>query len=208
MRKGFTLAEVLITIGIIGVVAAMTIPTLITKYKRHVAEVKLQKFYSVINNAMKMIEQNYGEISEVTTIHKDTSDFSKEFYEKYFTPYMSNVKVKAFYDRYYIVFADGSGFQVRNYYTELDFLYYLDMNKKMNEKNAKNYKKYEFYFQYNPTKRVVAPYGIYFDWNTLSSNNTQEEQKRKCYNGSYTYYCAAVIQRNGWKIPNDYPHIK
>ncbi len=62
MRKGFTLAEVLITIGIIGVVAAMTIPTLITKYKRHVAEVKLQKFYSVINNAMKMIEQNYGEI--------------------------------------------------------------------------------------------------------------------------------------------------
>lgn len=130
MRKGFTLAEVLITIGIIGVVAAMTIPTLITKYKRHVAEVKLQKFYSVINNAMKMIEQNYGEISEVTTIHKDTSDFSKEFYEKYFTPYMSNVKVKAFYDRYYIVFADGSGFQVRNYYTELDFLYYLDMNKK------------------------------------------------------------------------------
>lgn len=208
MRKGFTLAEVLITIGIIGVVAAMTIPTLITKYKRHVAEVKLQKFYSVINNAMKMIEQNYGEISEVTTIHKDTSDFSKEFYEKYFTPYMSNVKVKAFYDRYYIVFADGSSFQVRNYYTELDFLYYLDMNKKMNEKNAKNYKKYEFYFQYNPTKRVVAPYGIYFDWNTLSSNNTQEEQKRKCYNGSYTYYCAAVIQRSGWKIPNDYPHIK
>lgn len=208
MRKGFTLAEVLITIGIIGVVAAMTIPTLITKYKRHVAEVKLQKFYSVINNAMKMIEQNYGEISEVTTIHKDTSDFSKEFYEKYFTPYMSNVKVKAFYDRYYIVFADGSGFRVRNYYTELDFLYYLDMNKKMNEKNAENYKKYEFYFQYNPTKCVVAPYGIYFDWNTLSSNNTQEEQKRKCYNGSYTYYCAAVIQRNGWKIPNDYPHIK
>ena len=208
MRKGFTLAEVLITIGIIGVVAAMTIPTLINKYKRHVAEVKLQKFYSVINNAMKMIEQNYGEISEVTTIHKDTSDFSKEFYEKYFTPYMSNVKVKAFYDRYYIVFADGSGFHVRNYYTELDFLYYLDMNKKMNEKNAKNYKKYEFYFQYNPTKRVVASYGIYFDWNTLSSNNTQEEQKRKCYNGSYTYYCAAVIQRNGWKIPNDYPHIK
>lgn len=31
MKKGFTLAEVLITLGIIGVVAAMTIPGLITK---------------------------------------------------------------------------------------------------------------------------------------------------------------------------------
>lgn len=32
-RYGFTLAEVLITLGIIGVVAALTIPTLIQNYK-------------------------------------------------------------------------------------------------------------------------------------------------------------------------------
>ena len=31
-KVAFTLAEVLITLGIIGVVAAMTIPTLITKF--------------------------------------------------------------------------------------------------------------------------------------------------------------------------------
>lgn len=31
--EGFTLAEVLITLGIIGVVAAMTIPAVINKYK-------------------------------------------------------------------------------------------------------------------------------------------------------------------------------
>lgn len=31
MKKGFTLAEVLITLGIIGVIAALTIPGLITK---------------------------------------------------------------------------------------------------------------------------------------------------------------------------------
>ncbi len=35
---GFTLAEILITLGIIGIVAAMTIPALITKHKRHVVE--------------------------------------------------------------------------------------------------------------------------------------------------------------------------
>lgn len=37
-KFAFTLAEVLITLGVIGVVAAMTIPTLITSYQKHVVE--------------------------------------------------------------------------------------------------------------------------------------------------------------------------
>jgi len=47
MKKGFTLAEVLITLGIIGVVAAMTIPTLMTKYAKQRTETQLVKFYSM-----------------------------------------------------------------------------------------------------------------------------------------------------------------
>ncbi len=39
-RKGFTLAEVLITLGIIGVVAAITIPSLITNYQKTVTSFK------------------------------------------------------------------------------------------------------------------------------------------------------------------------
>ena len=39
-RQGFTLAEVLITLAIIGVVAAMTIPTLITKMNQRAAEAR------------------------------------------------------------------------------------------------------------------------------------------------------------------------
>lgn len=34
MKKAFTLAEVLITLGIIGVVAALTIPTLVNNYRK------------------------------------------------------------------------------------------------------------------------------------------------------------------------------
>ena len=34
MNKGFTLAEILITLGIVGVVAAITLPTIIMNYKR------------------------------------------------------------------------------------------------------------------------------------------------------------------------------
>lgn len=33
-KQGFTLAEVLITLGIVGVVAALTIPTIVQNYKK------------------------------------------------------------------------------------------------------------------------------------------------------------------------------
>ncbi len=51
--KGFTLAEVLITLGIIGVVAALTLPTLISNYKKQTYVTGLQKAYSVLNNMTK-----------------------------------------------------------------------------------------------------------------------------------------------------------
>ena len=41
-RAAFTLAEVLITLGIIGVVAAITLPTLTTKIKHKELETKFQ----------------------------------------------------------------------------------------------------------------------------------------------------------------------
>ncbi|MDE6139091.1 MAG: type II secretion system GspH family protein [Candidatus Gastranaerophilales bacterium] len=51
----FTLAEVLITLGIIGVVAAMTIPTLMTKIQNLVLEQQLKKATSVINQALELV---------------------------------------------------------------------------------------------------------------------------------------------------------
>lgn len=51
MKKGFSLAEVLLTLGIIGVIAAMTLPTLIANYKEKAAVTKLKKVYSTIQTA-------------------------------------------------------------------------------------------------------------------------------------------------------------
>ena len=45
-KFGFTLAEVLITLGIIGVVAALTLPSLVTNYQKQVTVNKLKKFYN------------------------------------------------------------------------------------------------------------------------------------------------------------------
>lgn len=60
MKKGFTLAEVLITLGIIGVVAAMTLPTLIQNHQKRSLEVATQKFYSTMSQAVKKYMADEG----------------------------------------------------------------------------------------------------------------------------------------------------
>ena len=50
-RVAFTLAEVLITLGIIGVVAALTLPTLIQNHQKQVYVTQLKKAYSTLGNA-------------------------------------------------------------------------------------------------------------------------------------------------------------
>lgn len=57
---GFTLAEVLITLGIIGVVAAITMPVLMAKYKQQVFATAFKKQYSVLNNTISFLELNDG----------------------------------------------------------------------------------------------------------------------------------------------------
>ena len=53
-KAAFTLAEVLITLVIIGVVAAMTIPTLISDYQEKVTITKVATAYSILSNAWQM----------------------------------------------------------------------------------------------------------------------------------------------------------
>lgn len=60
VKFGFTLAEVLITLGIIGIVAALTIPGLITKCKEMQDRVTYKKVYSSLNQAMKYAQEDDG----------------------------------------------------------------------------------------------------------------------------------------------------
>ena len=59
-RAAFTLAEVLITLGIIGIVSAMTIPTLIAKYQEKVMVTKVKQGHSILMNAIQlyMVQNN------------------------------------------------------------------------------------------------------------------------------------------------------
>ena len=55
MKKGFTLAEVLITLAIIGIVAALTIPSLANGYQKRVLTSQLQKAYAELSQAGAMV---------------------------------------------------------------------------------------------------------------------------------------------------------
>ena len=63
-KNAFTLAEVLITLGVIGVVAAITMPTLIANYKEKATVTAVKKAYSQISQAYQYLSMENGLISE------------------------------------------------------------------------------------------------------------------------------------------------
>ena len=65
--KGFTLAEVLVTLGIIGVVAAMTMPTLVSNHQRTVYVTQLQKVVNELSQAAEKATQENNAISLAET---------------------------------------------------------------------------------------------------------------------------------------------
>ena len=75
--KGFTLAEVLVTLSVIGVVAAMTIPMAFIKIKQHEYKTAGKKAFSVITNTVQSMRLNDG-ISPEDYIN--CSDAQKELY--------------------------------------------------------------------------------------------------------------------------------
>lgn len=85
IKIAFTLAEVLITLGIIGVVAAMTIPTLINNINDMQYKTAMKKAFSVLSQStMKLASDNGGTIPTYSTYD--------QFRDAYFD-YLSYVKV-------------------------------------------------------------------------------------------------------------------
>ncbi len=71
-KAAFTLAEVLITLGIIGVVAAMTMPVLINKHKEQVTVSKVKKFYSTMGQALNFAINENGSTVDGWTYDTET----------------------------------------------------------------------------------------------------------------------------------------
>lgn len=221
MKKAFTLAEVLITLGIIGIIAAMTLPALIQRHTNKVVATRLKKFYTTFNEAILLAETKYGDraywYSDVEGVELDeegnpimsTSQIN-QWFQKYFSDYIV-IKKKLNTSgtiRYYL--SDGSAFQLGA------------------DENIKSSKAVTF-FPGNPDKCPEMAYGqcrFYFHYYPISDNSEWKYYYKKglepCkwnWDGKqetlYNYcrqkgtnnakYCTAIIQLNGWEIPEDYP---
>ncbi len=114
-KYGFTLAEVLITLAIIGVVAAISIPSVISNSQQQEFKTGLRKAVSVLNSSITMNMALDGEtpydnintfayLQKYMSILKSTNDRSTYFYTVNKGGYMN----AAFYT------TDGMRFEVRN----------------------------------------------------------------------------------------------
>ena len=214
-KAAFTLAEVLITLGIIGIVAAMTLPTLIANYQKKVVETRLISFYSKINQAYRMSYAENGDTADWIISDKNYSyNEMLDWLEKYIFPYMKHYNVKQCNGKttgqigVCVTIPDGSLYWFSIDREGQDVIYYVNGN--WNDTSPRNS------FQFNFSKRVkndgsankqsmdfLSPY--VFDWDgrreSLFTDGTWGCRKG-CTNCAY---CTKLIQLNGWEIPDDYP---
>jgi len=206
--RGFTLAEVLIVLGIIGVVAALTMPPLISNYKKRVVENKLKQTYSIFNQAIRLSEIKNGEASTWITPSSayGSSVNSKKCLNTYILPYLNGLKkfednqtyIKIFLNNgVYTYWAwNGGHFEV---YTR------FKLPKSENFVDGIGGKDY-FLFYLRPNLRDFVPAGWQFT-QTKVGLMTEGGGLHACNNNIRGFHinCARLIMLNGWRIPKDYP---
>ena len=220
MKTAFTLAEILITLGIIGVVAAMTIPNLITAHQKKTASAALKRAVSTINQAIRLSEEENGEVE----IWDKTLE-PKEFINRYFAPYIKISKIcnnnqecgynptyawknlRGKYEHYY-----SPTYQNRRAFITMDGIIYtysvisgsavelnndriiiIDVN---GNKKPNQHGKDVFFLYRQEEKNSVIPYG---------ADKSYNEIKKSCSKTGDGLYCGALIQRSGGDIPSGYP---
>lgn len=86
--KAFTLAEVLIVVGIIGIIAEITIPILVQDFQEKAYTSQLRRTYSILGQAYSMARVENGEVNMwPVTCMNDVANI--------FIPYLQAVKVIA-----------------------------------------------------------------------------------------------------------------
>ena len=233
-KAAFTLAEMLITLGIIGVIAAMTLPGLLAEYSKLVVETKLKKFYSQINQAIQLAESEYGPkeswYNYTNNVNTDAdgkpipgSSTAEKWFMKYIGSHMTVIKIE--YDdlaRPTYFFKDGSALKQMNASIQesvegnmRDWTFYTTNPAKClklygSEENARG--KCSFQFLYAPEGENNLEDWKYADhigkgfepYKYRWGNHWVSVLANKCKSDG-PEYCTAWIQMNGWKIPDDYP---
>ncbi len=207
-KKAFTLSEILITIGIIAIVAALTMPALIANHQKKVVAVRLEKFYSVFNQALFMSVIDNGDMSTWTfPVSYYDWEGSCTFFNTYLKKYMQYIDLKCKQIQTVwptfgveITLSDGSAFNIAG---EWVTFYPVSGRRKYVNRDI-------FLFIMLKDSNKLYPYGYarkrdeilknsHHDMNCMKKSvdiNTAEEKSRAC---------ASVIMQDGWEISEDYP---
>jgi len=214
--NGFTLAEVLITLGIIGVVASLTMPTLMDNHRKKTTVVRLERFYSVMSQA---IEKYYNDNNMLPSdLIVPSSQSNKEEFKDWFVNGIGkNLKAvsieqpKYEYNPVKVILADGSAFFAHNWLNArnaLDIYFCVDAKHCTKDDVTTSDGNNTFMFSINDGDFVTA-YKAYDSY-------TREQLLSECRSGnldssggSYRkgkrQACSRLIQVDGWQIKDDYP---
>ena len=215
MKKlAFTLAEVLITLGIIGVVAAMTIPTLITNFQKRSTATRVKTFYSKINQAMQLSIADGNNPTGSVIKRKDyTYQDNLEFLQMFIYPYMKYIEYYPCPDNASTVCTtlyDGGVMSFRIDRNGGDIVYYP---KKSVIGVTNNSQRHKFCFQLAKLKgngdnenqnslEYVEPYTYNWDGKRESLTTGTFGCLK---NGEIQAYCTQLLKENNWKFTGDYP---
>lgn len=196
----FTLAEVLLTMTIIGVVAAMTIPTLHYQRVKKEYTTKLKNFYSRMDNAILDMETDYGSFRD---LRKPDKGKEYDWYMKYIDPYVGHQYVKGGNKVFY---SDGS--LLTDFYSGgcLDVVY--DVNG-LKGPNRAGYDRFRFLFCFGNAERLgwFGNENIFFGTygsEGVAAGASRDSMLQSCKNNSSR--CTRLLQNDQWEFKSDYPY--
>ncbi len=187
--SAFTLAEVLITLGILGVVMALTLPTLMGEYRKKTIEARLKKFYSASNQAIQQSEikngpKEYWEVCNNIFIAKTIS--CEDWYNLYLKDYLKTIRVEHFKDENYentaAYFENGSLMVIKSGYDIYFYPFAKDFDK-------------EKFFKQNEDDSSSRPdsgtkfFAFSFQANVQNQNKYNTIYKNKGIEPYRTVYC-------------------
>lgn len=223
LKKGFTLAEVLITIGIIGVVAALTMPVLMSNYKKKEYSSRLKKVYSSLSQAILLSENRTGTSSldwdRNSYILNDDGDYDSvenddeiyNFFMNYFAPVLNYTSI----EKGTFIQSDGTEkFQGTRVYLSdgviLTFVNGLcfDIRADLNGNRLPDKEGYDMYRFLLCSRSQAERYfgnknksfGTYHP--ALFSNRNEALAKCK----ETPAYCSSLLIMDNWEFKKDYPY--